>query len=355
MESRIKVSDLQKDHEQFVNKEYRYYPKSSRIQISHCTDGTGKYFRVYRDEEYTNKKSDRMNQIREKIVGIQPDERSCSFYLTEYVNNTLIPYREEYVYGVDLGIALQRMTTKEGLQNVYKKIAEYHPVWIRGSAEVIRNLCMCREKYGMALLEELRYLEIVNDWTGTLNALDMEKSWNVDVRNVYTFSWCGDFAYEAEKGRMTLLPDAGSWEVFDKTDYQELGEGELVITMTNNAPMPLVRLHTGYHGRLSLENGEKCIAVKAPAYHQSFTTEEGIMIPYEAYAKPVEEINETIGNIIWQSQIVRIADGYQIHLYLRPAYKGWTQEIEKLYREKLLAGKTEKWEFIFHETYYTRG
>lgn len=353
----ISAKDLHMDFDKYVDQDYLYYPRSIGIQIMHCMDGTGNYFRIYRYEEQIKEQLEVMRKLRLENAEIHETDKLCSFYRTEYMNNTLIPYREEYLYEQDLGLAIQRLTDSSHIIDIYNRILEYKPVWLRAEADIVAMLIKCREAWGMPLIESLRYLEVVNDWTGITDISKTEKIFSVHIENVYTFSWCGDFAYGRTKERMEILKSSGNWEIFSEQEYHSVGKGELVISMEGNGPMPLKRFHTGYVGEIleNSEKGKKFISINLPDSKKMFYRNGETALLYDVLTNPVEKINETIGNIIWQCQVKMIKGGYEADLHLRPSYSGWRLEIEKLYREELQAEKDRNWKFVFHDTYFQGG
>lgn len=345
----IGAEELQKDLEAYANPEYLYYPLNQRIVICHCMDGKGKYFRFYRCEEQIQKQQEELWKRRMEAAGIYREEKSCSFFRTEYAGNTLIPYRPEWIEGVDLGIAAERMAQPDEVRKVYERILEYQPVWLRGEADVVQNLLRFARDHKMPSVDSLRYLELVNGWKLDKKDLDFLKNCRGTVRQVYSFDWCGDFAFENMDGGMELLPDAGIWEICVDNMRCPEGEGELVVNMEQNQPMPVSCLRTGYQGRIRMNQatGKREIQLKCPDWEKESGDASKMILTV-----PVERINETIGNMIWQYQLETMENGYRAHLYLRPAYAGWKEEIEKLFLENLRAGQKVSWEFQFHETYF---
>ena len=347
--SGIGAEELQKDLEAYVNPEYLYYPLNQSIVICHCMDGKGKYFRFYRCEEQIQKQQEELWKRRMEAAGIYKTDRSCSFFCTEYVGNTLIPYRAEWTEGMDLGIASERMAQPDEVCKVYERILEYQPVWLRGEVDVVYNLLRFIRDNKMPSVGSLRYLELVNGWKFKKEDLDFLKNWKGTVRQVYSFDWCGDFAFEDMDGGMELLSDAGIWEVCTGNMRCPEGEGELVVNMEQNQPMPVSCLRTGYQGRIRMNQatGKREIQLECPDWEKESGDVSKMILTV-----PVEKINETIGNVIWQYRLETVAGGYRVHLYLRPGYEGWKKEIRTLFLNELRVKRDVSWRFHFHEKYF---
>ena len=132
--------------------------------------------------------------------------------------------------------------------------------------------------------------------------------------------------------------------------------GDIYITSLTNYAMPFIRFKTGERGILhnsTINNNDCQLLELIPNTRDSLVhTYTGDQLPACIFLYPIEYINEKIGNIIRQFQIVQNdIDDFTVRMSIRPSYYGWRETISEEFvnnlPEKLL--KNAKWKFEYED------
>lgn len=355
--------EIQQQVDTMVAQKYLKYPYSSRIQIRNCVTESGVYLKTYWYEEDIAQADQTIWKWRQTF-GITAQDRCCDFFITKYVTNTLLRPIKEHQNQSCLGINKDVLTSTEAVRNVYERIKLFAPKWIQMEEDVAKIFVEFWKKESPQRIVGIQYIELLNCWNDHQIVGDLETIFGCVVRRHYWRSEFGSIAYECGHHHLHICGDNVSVEVISQGKSVDYGErGKLCITSLTNRVMPLIRYQTGIESTLYTADDCTCVTedpileINSQQMDLYIETENGGKISSSIFLKPIENINERIGNIIKQFYILQ--DGvnqFAVNMLIDSSYRGWKDEIEKLFIEHLQQPELADavFEFMFTDNHMER-
>jgi len=348
---------FQRSKKQTLAERYYSYQNRRRIILRRTSGSTGKYLKIYWDYQDNIKSLVELWYNRKKYYDIHPRDKYCYFYTTGYKANKLVE-ETECNMAVDkssLGFSKNNLD-EERLIDICKRMYEFDPSYllVQPSMAVLIMDCMEREK--LPKLRGLKYIELTGEML--LNAVRNR------IGNFFGCSVCNQYGCNETN---CIASEHGGQELYVHTSnvYVEIirngvtvqnGEtGDIYVTSLTNYAMPFIRYKTGDQGSLESKNGKQILKLERGRESQYIIDRYNNKLPFYILMRPIEHINERIGDIIYQFQVTQMdIDDFIVYFSINPSYKGWKKTIEEVFISNIKQTSLEgaKWKFEYREELY---
>ncbi len=336
-------AEIQENPSAFLSETYLRFPLKEKISLLRTSGSTGRYLKLHWHEDDLTRSLMSLWLMRRKQYGIHPGDPYCYFYTTSYQSNKLVEEKEEQrsPLGRSLGFSKNGLN-RERLLEIYRGILEFQPRWMMLQPTVAQLLARCAVENGLPRPERLAYIELSGETLFAPVREEIERFFGCHVVNQYGCMEVNCVAFECKDKRLHLLPGNAYLEVLrDGVPAKDGEAGELYVTSLHNHAMPFVRYKTGDRGILRREGctcggGRPVLELLSGRVGDFVLLADGTRLPSYLFLRPVEHINERIGNIIRQFQVVQTGIGqFTVRLSVHPSYLGWKDTIRELFLEHL--------------------
>ena len=348
---------VQKNHELLLSDDYLTYPNNSRLSIRRTSGSTGKYLRIYWDYKYNIKSLLELWYCRKKFYNIHPHDKYCYFYTTDYRANKLIDEPEMIIAGDKKSIGFSKNDlNEEKLLKIYNSMYEFNPIYIMIQPSMAILLMECMERNNKPCFVDLRYIELTGEMLINSVRDKLEIFFGCPVCNQYGCNEANSIA--CEHGDRNLYVNTSNVYVEIVKDGKCVSEGEygdIYITSLTNYAMPFIRYKIGDQGKLIYKDNKQILELVTGRTAYFVIDREKNRLPSYIFLRPIEHINEQIGVVIYQFQVVQNdIDDFEVYLSLAPTYAGWKKTIEELFISNIKQEtiKTANWKFTYKERLY---
>ena len=293
--------------DQLISEEYLGEMVTGRLLRSHTSGSTGTYLDVYWNRaDYTTSLIPLWKE-RYKYARVHTRDRVCMF------NTTLKNQKEYLIAGSQMLISKKNITRKK-LVMLYEKILEFDPVWILIHPGIAGMLLQIVKEERLQIPASLRYIELTGEMVLEGLTRDLEIVFECKVRCHYGTMEVNTIGIEEE----------GGYRIFDNSTYVEILDsdgnivkegqyGNIYVTSLHNRAMPLIRYGIGDMGRIvSGNNGEQRIELKKARRNDLLDISAGYRMPPDVLLGPVEEINQMMGSMVYQFQVVQKSNHFLV-------------------------------------------
>lgn len=332
--------------DQLISENYLGEMVTGRLIRSHTSGSTGTYLDVYWNRADYATALVPLWIERYKYAGVHTKDRVCVF------NTTLKDQQEYRIVQSQMMISKQNLT-KERLLSVYEKILEFDPVWFLIHPGIASMLLQIVKENKLPIPSNLKYIELTGEMVLEGLKEEMQKTFRCKVRCHYGTMEVNTIGIE----------DEGVYRVFQNSVYVEVIDadgnlardgqyGDIYVTSLHNKAMPVIRYGTGDKGKVILSNdGKQQIELKQARKNDFVDIPSGYQIPPDVLLGPVEAINQAMGLMVYQFQVVQ-----QSHnsLVIKVVLDSEMSESEfiRLYQELFIENWKEEfeWKYEFYKT-----
>jgi|GEM_PF-277131 len=337
---------------------YRDFVTQMNLTIRRTSGSSGHYLKIYWDM-YDNTRSLLGLWYRRKIFfNINPIDKFCYFYTTDYLHNKFIEVQNETVSFDNRSIGFSKRNMEcDRISEIYIKMLRFKPIWLMMQPSIALLFNNVIKKNKLPKIESLKYIELTGEYLLETVRNEIEATFNCVVSNQYGCNEANSIASDCRNKKMHVHSSNVFVEILKNGQAVQMGEeGDIYITTLENYAMPFIRYKIGEKGILhssefcnceckdmilELKNGRECAPV---------VTETNEQIPSYVFIRPIEYINEKIGNIIKQFQIIQHnINKFTVKLVIKPSYFNWKNTIKEIFikelKEKALSNAI--WEFIY--------
>lgn len=236
---------------------------------------------------------------------------------------------------------------------MYEKILEFDPVWFLIHPGIAGMLLQIVKENKLPIPSNLKYIELTGEMVLEGLKEEMRKTFRCKARCHYGTMEVNTIGIE----------DEGSYRVFQNSVYVEVidadgnlardGEyGDIYVTSLHNKAMPIIRYGTGDRGKVVPGNdGKQRIELRQARKNDLLDIPSGYQIPPDVLLGPVEMINQAMGLMVYQFQVVQ-----QSHnsLVIKVVLDSEMSESEfmRLYQELFIESWKEEfeWKYEFYKT-----
>lgn len=314
---------------------------SRKLRYTRTSGSTGKFSEVYWNREEYNRSLLSLWIWRKQYYRITPVDRLVYFFQADQGESG-------YVF-MEHALALSKRYLSDGnLEEAYKKILEYDPVWMILQPTMALLLSNIAKEYG-EIPVSLRYIEFTGEFLEITVRQQIEHIFQCRTANQYGTKEVNSIAYECPAGTMHLMSDNVYLEMLGD---QEEG-GELCVTSLHNFAMPFVRFNLEDHGRIIRNKLCSCgrctdaLELDAGRSNDWIQCSDGTRLHSYTLVQIIHQANyETDGQILQYQIIQRDYDCFELTLVLDEigGFIEIMQYLENRFREKLGANI----EFVIH-------
>lgn len=334
------------------------YTERKDLLIKRTIDSAGFYRKIY-----WNKNDDITSNMglwcrRKQYFGISEFDKYCYFYITKYISNKFIDTPNSIVSSESnaLGFCIQNLDTNQILM-IYAKMVEFNPAWIMMQPSVALLFANVISKFKLPKIENLKYIELSGEYLTPAVRDKIQSMFQCNVANQYSCIEANSIASECKCGNLHIQSSNVFVEVLRNGKAVPVGEeGEVYITTLENYAMPFVRYKTGERGIIHESKTCRC-GSKEPVLEllsgregALVITEEMEKLPQYIFNRPIEYINERVGNIIRQFQVIQQAiNCFTVRLVLNSSYLNWKDTVKEIFIKELNenALKNAQWKFEY--------
>lgn len=343
---------------EILTENYSDYMERKDLLIRRTSGSTGCYLKIYWNKYDDIKSMMGLWYRRKQYFGISTSDKYCYFYTTEYVFNKFVEEHEYIASPIDrsLGFSKQNLDA-DRIINIYMKMVEFNPTWIMMQPSVALLFTTVIKRHKLPEIENLKYIELSGEYLTSTVRNEIQSIFQCSVANQYGCTETNSIASDCEYGYLHIQSSNVLVEIMrDGKEVSRGEEGELYITTLENYTMPLVRYKIGEKGIIHEPGICKCgnehpvLELLTGREGVSVITEKFERIPSYIFIRPIEYINERIGNIIRQFQVIqRGINQFSVKLVLNGSYLSWKDTIKEIFIEELKEGllKNAQWEFEY--------
>ncbi len=354
---------IQASPQDYLSKQYSYFPKNKDLSIKRTSGSTGKYMKIYWDNQDDLKSMLNLWMTRKKEYGIDAKSKFCSWYTTMYSYNKLSEVGQNQIIYNGRNLALSKIgINQESIKNQYSEIIKFDPDWFFIQPSIAYLLAEYISNNNLELPKSLKYIEFTGEYLFEEIRNKIENVFSVPVSNMYGCNETNGIAIECKQGNMHLL--SGNLYVEILENGQRVGDGEegdIHLTCLTNYAMPFIRYAIGDRGALFKSHNCPCgresavLKLSTGRVSDFISTSEGGKINCYVFLYTIELINESMGNPIKQFKIIQNAiNSFIVYLVIGMSFIGWKDSICKSFCENLKEEslKEAAWEFNFVQNIY---
>lgn len=293
-------AEITMEQEQLISQEYLGAMITGHLIRSHTSGSTGTYLDVYWNQTDYTASLVPLWMERYKYAGIHTKDRVCIF------NTTLKNHQEYQIRQNQMLISKQNLTT-EKLVFLFEAIYDFNPVWFLLHPGIAMMLLQSVKGGRLSVPTSLKYIELTGEMVLEGLKTELEQIFRCKVRCHYGTMEVNTIGVE-EKGRYRVFQNSTYVEVIDSHGkVMPDGEyGNIYVTSLHNKVMPIIRYGLGDIGRIITDcNGEQRIELKQARKNDMLLLTDGRHIPPDVFLGPIEKINQAMGLMIYQFQVVQ--------------------------------------------------
>lgn len=343
----IEKNQIAPIQEQFISGDYLGEMVTGRLVRSHTSGSTGTYLDVYWNAtDYTTSLIPLWME-RHKYAGIHTKDRVCIF------NTTLKNHAEYQIIGSRMLISKQNLT-KEKLFSLYEIILDFNPVWILIHPGIAGMLLQIVKEGKLQIAKGLKYIELTGELVLEGLKNELAQVFHCKVRCHYGTMEVNTIGVEEENGTYRVFQNSTYVEIIGTNgDVLKNGEyGNIYVTSLHNKAMPIIRYGIGDVGRIVPGyKGQQRIELKQARKNDLLMLPDGQQIPPDVLLGPVEQINQAMGLMVYQFQVLQTShSSLVIKVTLDSDMEGG--EFVSLYQEYLRENWRDKfdWKYEFYKT-----
>lgn len=339
----IEKISLQKESGDFVSDEYDDFPKSEDVVIQRTSGSTGIYLSIRWDKNDINHSLKEIWLLRKRYYGISPEDKFCSFYTNIYTNGKIDSQNNEIALRTPKGLYINKnYISLENIENIYNRILNFEPVWIMTQPSLAFVLGQYIQNNALPHIQSLKYMELTGEMLPASNKNMLENIFQCSVASQYGAQEVGPIAFECPFGRMHQISSNVYMETITTDVARPTAPKEIIVTGLSNHATPILKYRINDCGDLHNDcvcecgNPNPVLTLTQGRSNDVILTDNKEYIDAYLFVRPIEFINETIGKIIRQFQIVQCGyKNFLVKLVLHPVYKGWKSTVAKLFVENI--------------------
>lgn len=332
------------------------YDQRKNLLVRRTSGSSGHYLKVYWNNYDDIRSMMGLWYRRKQYYDVLPTERCCFFYTTDYVWNKFVDEQEESlsIDGRLLGFSKKNLNN-ERILGIYNRMEKFLPTWIMMQPSIALILTNKIKYFHLPKFKGLKMIELSGEYLTEEMREDIAEAFGCKVANQYGCIEANSIASECG-GKLLAVQSANVYvEIVRDGKVQPYGEeGDIYITSLVNQAMPFVRYRIGERGILypagtsDYTGGSDILKLLNGRTSSSVLTESFDKIPSYIFLEPIEYINERIGNIIRQFQVVQEEiNKFTVYLVIRSAYTNWENAIKEIFLERLQEENLNKASFKF--------
>lgn len=345
---------------EFTSSDCNRYLYKKNLTVRRTSGSTGRYLKVYWNAHDDVRSLLGLWYRRKKFFNIVPSDKYCFFYTTDYAYNRFVAEYKDTIYIVDKLLGFSKINlTPERIYDIYLQMKQFQPVWIMMQPSIAMLLAEVIRKQDLGRIDSLRYIELTGEYLTTVARDEISETFQCEVANQYGCNEVNSIASDCTKHRLHVQNSGIYVEILKDGEPVKNGEeGDIYITSFHNHAMPFVRYKIGERGILHdascCDCGNTALVLELLNGRESSTiiTRQGNRIPAYIFLRPVEYINEKLGNIIRQFQVVQNGiDDFTVYIVLKKSYANWNDEIKNVFVREIRddALKDAQWNFVFRD------
>jgi len=353
----VTKADIQRNPQDFLSEMYTRYPLNKDISIHRTSGSTGQYLKIYWSQAENIRSLSELWLLRKNRYDIIPSNKYAYFYTNDYIANTRVEPKEMLIAPNKRSIGFWKGNlNKNKIVRIYEHLLDFSPDWIMLQPSVAVLIADSIRENNFTEIPGLRYIELTGEYL-SLSVQDyLKEIFRCAVSNQYGCNEANSIALTCLKNQFHCLESNVYIEIIQNgknVGYNTLGD--IYITVLTNYAMPFIRYQTGDRGilrEINCDCGSRAAMLELVAGRVSdfVLTRYGEKIPSYIFLYPIEYINEKIGNIIQQFQIVQYdVDKFLVRLSIKPSYNGWKETVSQAFvasiKEEALTGAF--WDFEF--------
>ena len=239
---------------------------------------------------------------------------------------------------------------------MYQEIYDFDPKWMTFQPSHAMLMARCMEEENLPKPRSLEYIELNGEFLFEDTKKYLKEVFGCQIANFYGCAESNAIAYECPQGHMHLCEAGVHVEILgDNKQNVAIGdEGDIYITTLCNHAMPFIRYKTGDRGRIS-KNHQCTCGNESPILELTLGRQNDYVIDRYGekvhafvFIRPIEFVNERIGHIINQFQVIQNdIDDFTIRLAVKKPYLNWGEAIKKMYLENLWQTSLQDAKFTF--------
>ncbi len=357
----IQKKDIIQNPDAFISEEYSRFPLMDKQLIARTSGSTGTYLKIHWDRRNYIESMIETWLLRKRYYGILPQDKQCGFFTTIYEGNKLVAYTE----GQNTLVQKNKITfnrnnlDKEKIEKIYKEIYAFDPKWMMLQPSNAMLLAQCIEEKKLPKLRNLQFIELNGETLFENVRQQLKQVFECVIANLYGCAESNTISYECPNGHMHICKSGVHIEILDDVQkpVTDGTEGNIYITTFCNHAMPFIRYNTGDKGRILknvvCECGNKgpVLELTAGRANDYAIDRYGEKVLASVFVRPIEFVNERIGQIINQFQVIqRDIDHFTVKLVVKKRYFNWQEAIKKMYLQNLWQDslKDAKFNFEFY-------
>jgi len=339
----ITKDDIIENYNSFLSEPYHFFPKSNNLIIKRTSGSTGKCLKIYWDKFDDIRSLSSLWILRRKLYGINPDDRYCYFYTTDYQLNRMVKPIDAMISKDNRNIGFsKRNWDNTRLVEIYKRLLEFDPVWIMTQPSIAILLLNCAIENEMPIINSLKYIELSGEMLSMELYHELTEKFDCMVSNQYGCNEANSIAFSCSNNILHCIHSNVFVEILREGEPVPDGEvGDIYITTLLNFAMPFIRYRIGDRGLLknvlcSCGETNRSIELVSGRINDFIINKAGDRLPSYIFLYPIEFINEKFGNIIKQFQVVQYdIDRFIVKLVIHTSYNNWKESISEAFIKAL--------------------
>ena len=340
----------------FQSGEYQLFPLAENVNIRRTSGSTGQYLKIPWDIYNSTKALIEVWILRRRYYNILPQDPYCFFYTTNYAGDHLVEEKDtaRSFTGKGLGFSKNALN-KERIREIFDQILEFDPKWMTLQPSIAILLSQRIIEDHLPPVKSLTYMELSGEVLTAEMKTYIQAAFHCQIANQYGCNEADSIALECPYGHMHLITSNVYIEIMKEDKPQDIGEkGNICVTCLNNYAMPFIRYDTGDAGRIRNDivcecgNPNPVLELTKGRDNDFVLDSSGFRIPAYIFYRPIEYINEKIGNIILQYQVIQNAiDDFSVKMVIPDTYAGWKDELGHIFKTQLKQPSLENSNFAF--------
>ncbi len=358
----LEKSTVQNNPDAFKSNDHFHSAKMKDL-IIHCTSGsTGKYLKVYWNIFETMRALSPLWMARKKNYNINPEDKYCYFYTTEFRGNRIQKEKEKKGWNERILGFCKSNLDNEKIKDIIKQLNEFQPKWLLLQPCMAELLLDSIDRHGIKMTDSIQYIEFTGEFLNSDLITRVIDIFKCSVSNQYGSNETSTIAYSCEYGHLHIFSANNFVEVLSNGEpVNEDKVGDIYLTSLKNTAMPFIRYKIGDRGKLIISQkclcGNKTSYVELTAARESdyILSENGEKINPYIFLRPVQMINEKAGRIIKQSQIIQNnINDFTVKLAINKSYWGWRETLKNEFQNNISQDSLSSalWDFKFYENLF---
>lgn len=314
---------------------------------------TGLLLDVFWDNEGYMKSLIPLWKQRKKHGDILPRDKLCSFHShVQKQSNFSFP---DIIY-TNNEISFNRLFFSErNMRKYHEAMMEFQPVWFDASPTSMYIFSKFIYDNNFEIPKTLKLIELSGEYLIPSYKSFVEEVFEVKVFNQYGCREANAIAYECKCGHLHCFDNT----IIEILNPDQLGVGDIYITVLHNYAMPFIRYNIGDRGRLITKHQCECgdtnpiLEVIISRQTDYISVDKNHKIYSSAFLEIVELINYKYNNCIRQFQVRQISNyEYKVLLSTSDVSEKIKSYLEELFVEKTIEFGLYniKWEFNYVNT-----